>query len=89
VCLNCKFWDLDYSNQCRENQAELVREKDKANFCEYYKPLDILRPEVKKDKADWQKIESLFSGSQNLDSLSNETESSVIDSLEDLFKKKK
>jgi len=30
------FYDRAVSKQCRETVAELVREKEKANFCEYF-----------------------------------------------------
>ena len=35
-CLNCKFYDRSAPKQCREPMAELVREKDKANYCDYF-----------------------------------------------------
>jgi hypothetical protein len=35
-CLNCRFHDLSAPKQCREPVAENVREKDKANFCDYF-----------------------------------------------------
>lgn len=35
-CLNCKFYDPAAPKQCREPQAELVRDKVKANFCDYF-----------------------------------------------------
>jgi hypothetical protein len=35
-CLNCRFHDPVVSKQCRETMAELVREKEKANFCDYF-----------------------------------------------------
>lgn len=35
-CLNCRFYDRAVSKQCRETVTELVREKEKANFCEYF-----------------------------------------------------
>ena len=35
-CLNCKFYDPAVSKQCRETAAELVKEKAKANFCDYF-----------------------------------------------------
>jgi len=38
VCLNCTFYDKSYNNQCRETSAEMVRDKEKANFCDYFKP---------------------------------------------------
>jgi hypothetical protein len=35
-CLNCRFFDRSAPKQCREPQADLVREKDKANFCGFF-----------------------------------------------------
>ena len=35
-CLNCRFYDRAAPRQCREPVAELVREKEKANFCDYF-----------------------------------------------------
>ena len=36
VCRNCGFYDTSYNNQCRENQADRVVEKEKFNFCDYF-----------------------------------------------------
>lgn len=38
VCKNCAFYDPKVYNECREPQAEVVREKDRANHCEYFQP---------------------------------------------------
>jgi hypothetical protein len=35
-CMNCRFFDRSAPKQCREPIAELVREKDKANFCDLF-----------------------------------------------------
>jgi hypothetical protein len=35
-CLNCRFYDPSAPKQCREPVAENVREKNKANFCDYF-----------------------------------------------------
>ncbi len=35
---NCRFFDPGKNNQCSETQADYVREKDKANFCDYFQP---------------------------------------------------
>jgi hypothetical protein len=35
-CLNCRFYDRSAPKQCREPQADLVRQKDKANFCDFF-----------------------------------------------------
>jgi hypothetical protein len=36
VCLNCKFYDPSAHWQCREEIPEEVKEKDRANFCDYF-----------------------------------------------------
>ena len=35
-CLNCRFFDPGFNNQCREPQAEWCPDKEKANFCEFF-----------------------------------------------------
>ncbi len=55
-CRNCRFFDPGKSRQCRETQADYVKEKDRANFCDYFSPnrdvpLDTrsIRPSSKPD----------------------------------------
>lgn len=36
-CLNCTFYQRTAPNQCREPIAEPVKEKQKANYCDYFK----------------------------------------------------
>ena len=36
VCLNCRFYDPGAHWECREDIPEEVKEKDRANFCEYF-----------------------------------------------------
>ena len=38
VCRMCIFFDPQVPKQCREDDAEEVFEKEKVNFCEWYKP---------------------------------------------------
>jgi len=35
-CRNCRFYEPAAHNQCREPQAELVSDKEMANFCDYF-----------------------------------------------------
>lgn len=37
-CRNCAHYDSAATNQCREPQAESVRDREKANFCDYFTP---------------------------------------------------
>jgi len=40
VCRMCRFFDAGVPRQCREDGAEDVKEKDRPNFCDWYKPSD-------------------------------------------------
>lgn len=37
-CRNCQFYDPKVYNECKETQAEVVREKDRSNHCDYFQP---------------------------------------------------
>ncbi|MBF0138274.1 MAG: hypothetical protein H7833_18605 [Magnetococcus sp. DMHC-1] len=37
VCRNCEFHDPNCYNECRENQAERVVEKDRATHCDFFR----------------------------------------------------
>jgi hypothetical protein len=43
ACRNCQFYDPGKHNQCTENQAEWVRDKEAGNYCDYFSPGAILR----------------------------------------------
>lgn len=36
VCKNCVHYDPKSYNECRETSADVVKEKDRANFCDYF-----------------------------------------------------
>lgn len=38
VCKMCEWYSLSVAKQCRETVAEEVKEKERANFCDYFKP---------------------------------------------------
>jgi hypothetical protein len=38
VCKCCSFYDVKSYNECREPSADVVREKERANFCDFYQP---------------------------------------------------
>lgn len=37
-CKNCHFYDAKVYNECREPAADVVKEKDRSNFCDFYQP---------------------------------------------------
>ncbi|MGZ3691505.1 MAG: hypothetical protein ACXVAX_08375 [Pseudobdellovibrio sp.] len=36
VCKNCEFYDPKSYNECREPSADVVREKERANYCDFF-----------------------------------------------------
>ncbi|MBN23018.1 MAG: hypothetical protein CL678_17165 [Bdellovibrionaceae bacterium] len=38
VCRNCIHHDTHYNNECKENQADRIVDKEKKNFCDYFSP---------------------------------------------------
>ena len=32
-CMNCKFHDPSYNNECRDDSRAFIRERDESNFC--------------------------------------------------------
>ncbi len=37
VCKNCQMYDLKSYNECKEPTADVVKEKERANFCDFFK----------------------------------------------------
>jgi len=38
VCKGCTFYDRSAHNECHETQADRVVEKERSNFCDYFRP---------------------------------------------------
>lgn len=38
VCKNCRFYDSSAYNECKETSADVVREKESSNFCDFFEP---------------------------------------------------
>lgn len=38
VCRMCEFWDPHVTRKCRQDDAEEIRAKEQANFCDYFRP---------------------------------------------------
>ena len=37
VCKACDFYESGAHNDCRENSADMVTDKERANFCDYFR----------------------------------------------------
>jgi hypothetical protein len=38
VCKGCIYYEINSNNECRESQAERVVDKERSNFCDFFKP---------------------------------------------------
>lgn len=61
ACRQCYWYDVRVAKQCREPMAEWIADKEKANFCDYFK-LNDKTSEVGDDKASSSReaLERLF-----------------------------
>jgi hypothetical protein len=62
VCRMCQFYDRRIAKQCRQEEPEEVKDKERANFCDYFRP----RPgaydleQIAADKRAKDQLASLF-----------------------------
>lgn len=59
-CKNCQFYDVKAYNECREPQADRVADKEKANFCDYFKIGSSYNDAEKQRQDALSKAASLF-----------------------------
>lgn len=61
-CKQCKFYDPNAYNECREVSAERILEKERANFCDYYVPRGVEggRGSPNRTKEAKEALEALF-----------------------------
>ena len=52
VCKMCVHFDRHVPRQCREDGAEDVTEKERTNFCDWFKPSDTAFDPARKAEAD-------------------------------------
>ncbi len=86
-CKNCRFFDPAKNNQCRETQADYVREKVRDNFCEYFEanrnfPLHERSAETQRTENARGGFDKLFKGDKG----GNKSEDAK-DAFDKLFKK--
>ncbi|HEX5789039.1 MAG TPA: hypothetical protein VFY03_12720 [Woeseiaceae bacterium] len=69
VCRMCSHFDKRVARQCREDGAEDVKEKEKANFCDWFKPSQGAFDPGRKSEADKAReaLEALFSRPKDAD----------------------
>ncbi len=63
VCRMCRFYDTQVAKACREPMAEEVKDKEWANFCDWFQPRpDAHQPRKDRSRAARVDLEALFGG---------------------------
>ena len=60
VCKNCRFWDPGYHNECRENAAYYIRDREKANFCMAFEYKTTTEEDGQEAESARDKLDALF-----------------------------
>lgn len=70
VCKLCEFYSIAVAKHCRETIAEEVQDKERANFCDYFKPKPDAYSRAGVDAATQAKadLDTLFAAASPADS---------------------
>lgn len=62
ACVQCRHYDPAAHNKCRETQAEWVTDRERRNFCDYFRLNPVGRGGSAKGRADTarRKLDDLF-----------------------------
>jgi hypothetical protein len=88
VCRLCEFYDPRVARSCREPVAGEVREKDRANFCDYFQPKPGAYRQAAQAEAEQARsaLDALFGAAPPLPSADAAQEADAARRrLEDLF----
>jgi len=86
-CKNCQFWDPSVHNQCVENRAEFIRDREEGNFCLYFTFREAEEDRASEADAAKARLAALFGGSKAPETAAPQTEDEARKRLEALFKK--
>ena len=89
VCITCNFYDPYADNQCRETIADPIAKKDRANLCEYWRPiLPGEQEDIQAVDAAKAKLAALFGdNSQSPPAPHSSSKDEALEKLNALFKK--
>ena len=60
ICLNCEFYDQRAYRQCRETIKELVQDKEKANYCDFFRAAKAGSAQADTENDTFKKLSDLF-----------------------------
>ncbi len=82
VCHMCRYYNPRLEGQCDQDHAEEVRDKTRANFCDYFKPRPgaFRAPDAGRTAGAKARVDDLFGGAPDAS-----PKGGVHDALQDLF----
>lgn len=91
ACKLCEWYSIGVAKHCREPVAEEVKDKERANFCDYFKPRDDAYSAKNTDAAAkaQAELDALFGGKTGEDQQQPSAADKARAELEALFGKKK
>jgi hypothetical protein len=81
VCRNCRHYDPYASRECTESQAEVVKDKEKSNFCDWFEPSSVRSAQSKDQGVN--PLDALFGNAS-----APRSKSKLEEELESFFKGK-
>ena len=82
ICYHCAFYDKNSYHQCRESEAEWVKDKEQANFCDYFSASNNMTSTKETDDTT-KKLNVLFNDIDDKKKPSSKND--TLDDLEKLF----
>jgi hypothetical protein len=92
VCKLCEWYSISVAKHCRETVAEEVKDKERANFCDYFKPREDAYSAKSTDAAEraQAELDALFGGAKKSDEAAQPSAADKARAeLEALFGRKK
>jgi len=86
VCRMCRFYDPRITGACREERAEEVREKELANFCDWFTPRPDAYTPVDRSRSDAAAAELAALFGDGAETPAEAEPDEARKRLEDLFK---
>ena len=82
-CRMCEFYEPSIAEQCREDDAEEVKGKENANFCDYFRPVTKRHDTTfaRGDRDARARFDTLFDESPDADDSDADDPSSAADDL--------
>ena len=60
ICINCEFYDQSAYRQCRETIKDPVQDKEKANYCDFFRAAKTGSAQDNAENDAFRKLNDLF-----------------------------